>query len=692
MKHFLALSLLVVVVFTTQAQFEIGPPVYPLMPNLSHLSVSDVDGDGDNELLTSALIDSRIGTFDVDQNWTRSFTELSSNLNTGNEVFMSSDQIFALDIDNDGDMDLLSLEYSLNRQIVWYERTSEDMIRHVIDEVDAGFSITHYDHDQDGDQDILYSTTNSEIVLYEQTSAGVFADPVAVFSTGSVSEFLWNDLDQDGDLDLLSCGTHLAFFENIENVLQAPMDLSTPGNSLKELEVVDFNNDGLLDLVALDSAAVALRVYYQSEGLDFSTTMTVPSFTALLSWELFDVNVDGIDDLVIAIENFGDDSSLYYYAVDDQGQLGTFLPLLPFGQFSERCLLISGDINNDGLEELIARERDLIDVFQGSVNGLTHMAEINGKPSSQKAWTADLNGDGLEDLLLDGSNWTSPEHIAFNDGNGAFLLGDPLTGYGIDLQVYSPNIHDFNNDGLTDVFLYSAWPGTGTILEQTSEGTLVPLSYFSSGSDFVYVHSQFGDLNGDGLDDIILSEEIGSSPVEIWMNIEAGDINDTAIEYDISVDGAVREHLFDDTNGDNFADLFIIATDGIYLSLGNGITWDAPVLVSDQVGSSPLRGSLLDIEADGDIDLLVFTSSSCFLLTNDQSDNWPVSIVDLDSSDGYENFVVSDFDNNGLPDLAHVEATNYKAEIRLNNGELEVLLPLTWFLLYCLLQTLWQLI
>ncbi|MGB1032622.1 MAG: FG-GAP repeat domain-containing protein, partial [Flavobacteriales bacterium] len=495
MKHLLVFSLLVVAIFSAQAQFEIGPPVYPVMPNLQHLSVVDTDGDGDNELLTSAFIDTRIGTFDVDENGSRSFEILSSNLTTGEENYLSSDVLLPVDLDNDGDLDILALEYLLNRHVVWYENVNGEYERRLIQEAETGFGITHYDYDQDGDQDILYSTTDSEIVLYEQTSTGVFADPVAVFSIGPVRDFLWHDLDQDGDVDLISSGTHLAFYENIENVLQAPMDLSIPGNNLRELEVIDLNNDGLLDLVARDSATpVALRVYYQSEGMDFTTILSVNSNEDLLSWEYFDVNADGIKDFVIALETFGNEASLHYHMVDDQGQIGLEQPLELDGPMNLRRKLISGDINNDGVDELIASERDLIDVYQGSANGLVHMTEINGKLSSQKAWTADLNNDGLEDMLIDGNAYAMPEHIAFNDGAGGFLGDGPLTFASEDFQEFYPNLHDISNNGLTDVFLFEDWSGTGTILEQTGDGELVPLSYFSSDSWFFGVHSQFGDV------------------------------------------------------------------------------------------------------------------------------------------------------------------------------------------------------
>ncbi|MGB1033312.1 MAG: FG-GAP repeat domain-containing protein, partial [Flavobacteriales bacterium] len=133
------------------------------------------------------------------------------------------------------------------------------------------------------------------------------------------------------------------------------------------------------------------------------------------------------------------------------------------------------------------------------------------------------------------------------------------------------------------------------------------------------------------------------------------------------IDTYLKEHLFGDSNGDGFTDLFVLTSDAIYLGLGNGTDWDEPIVISTEV-SGALRGTLLDIDADGDLDVLVFTSSSCVLLTNDQSNAWPMSIVDLDSSDGYQHFVISDFDNNDLPDLAHVEANNSKVEIRLNNG------------------------
>ncbi len=126
----------------------------------------------------------------------------------------------------------------------------------------------------------------------------------------------------------------------------------------------------------------------------------------------------------------------------------------------------------------------------------------------------DLNGDGVEDLLI--YNYLAPFSMQTFTSNGkggyntgavqtfSFLAGCSPSGY----VVGTPQLVDLNGDGKTDILcgsLVAYGNGDGTFAQA------VPVSFLSSG----FMTSYAADLNGDGKTDILavptISEPEGSS-------------------------------------------------------------------------------------------------------------------------------------------------------------------------------------
>ena len=114
---------------------------------------ADVDGDGDQDVFSVEFIDD-VGTLSLYENIDGLGTfSLKQNISN---IFLPSDALFPVDVDNDGDLDLLSA-FLGEGKIVWYENTdglgtySE---RIIIDDF-ATRTIVGADLDGDGDQDVL---------------------------------------------------------------------------------------------------------------------------------------------------------------------------------------------------------------------------------------------------------------------------------------------------------------------------------------------------------------------------------------------------------------------------------------------------------------------------------------------------------------------------------------------------------
>ena len=76
---------------------------------------TDVDGDGDTDVLSGSWLDGKIAWWESDGETPPSFTERVISTNA-----MNATSVFATDLDGDGDIDVLSSS-SFDNKIAWYE-------------------------------------------------------------------------------------------------------------------------------------------------------------------------------------------------------------------------------------------------------------------------------------------------------------------------------------------------------------------------------------------------------------------------------------------------------------------------------------------------------------------------------------------------------------------------------------------
>jgi hypothetical protein len=107
----------------------------------------------------------------------------------------------------------------------------------------------------------------------------------------------------------------------------------------------------------------------------------------------------------------------------------------------------------------------------------------------------DLNGDGVQDLLIYGSGTPFPLQTFTSNGKGGYNVSAVQT---FSFSLGYPQLIDFNGDGTPDL-LFGAFVAYGN-----GDGTFaqaVPVSFLSSGFDTAYIYT--ADLNGDGKADIL---------------------------------------------------------------------------------------------------------------------------------------------------------------------------------------------
>ena len=673
----------------------------------------DADGDGDLDLATASSSFRQSGQIYLSDG-AGAFERIDAGMYSSDRWDVRD--LVALDVDNDGDTDLMAGIYQQGTANVIYVNDGAGRFRRG----DAGpltavqgdtFAVATLDADRDGDDDLVTSSLVSNSVyqhLYLNDGHGMFTvgDGGALGAIAhSARDILAVDLDRDGDSDLVIATDGAgAILLNDGHGRFTQIDAGA-FYSLRSSQVAALDADGDNDLDLMVRTIVGELKLLLNDGatrFNLSQTSNLQSVAGVEGWALLDINRDGAVDIVAGRQN--QTGALY---LNDGNGVYSIGPSPLFADFATRiAALVALDIDQDGDEDLAAASSGAKAMYRNNGPGVLSLFDA-GDFSDKNGMLSyainhlDFDRDGDLDLVV---GRQQQRNGAFrNDGAGRFSRidagdFDDLAGKATDIAVF-----DADGDGDLDLgvangdwpYIPDAYPGTP--VEPTSRNAL----YLNNGSGLFQL-TDAGDLNdtaqnsqalaafdADGDGDIDLAVGNGRRTYsggidrnQFFLNDGNGRYTLTANEVFANSGGTTVMAAFD-VDGDTDKDLVQQTNTTLRLLLNNGFgqftvgpvgdLWRADTIITEALLP-------LDVDGDGDLDLVVGNDNRTnsgdmlnSLYLNDGSGSFTRTAAgDLTNNPArVRAMTVLDFDGDGDLDLATANSYEYSPALNvlyLNNG------------------------
>jgi hypothetical protein len=244
-----------------------------------------------------------------------------------------------------------------------------------------------------------------------------------------------------------------------------------------------------------------------------------PSFTGGVSVASGDTNGDGVADVITGAGGGGDPLINVFNGADGALRLSFLAFPASLGAGVE---VAAGDVNGDGFADIITAPGfggpPLVRVFDGRTGALLRewFALAPDWIGGLHVGAGDVNGDGFADIVVGAGQGGGPLVQVFDGFTGAtgwqFFAYAPAFPGGVYVAA-----GDVNGDGLADI-VTGAGPGGGPHVRVfdavTAEQIAGPLGgFFAYSPDFLGgVRVAAGDLDGDGVADVITGAGPGGGP------------------------------------------------------------------------------------------------------------------------------------------------------------------------------------
>ena len=343
-------------------QFGAGNKLSKIARSAKSVFAADIDGDGDEDVLSASAQDDKIAWYD----------NRDGQGDFSNQIIITTDadgafSVYATDLDGDGDMDVLSASY-LDNKIAWYENLdgSGNFSAQQIISTDAEQAVNVYasDLDGDGDMDVLSASyLDSKIAWYENTDGqGTFGlQQIITTDAMGAQSVMTNDLDGDGDMDVLSASSDddkIAWYENTDGQgnFGTQQIITTDAIGAQSVTTNDLDGDGDMDVLSASFEDGKIAWYKNTDGIGNFGAQVIISDYDLQAESVFSIDLDSDGDIDVLSASAYDDKIVWYENIDGQG---TFAPeaLITYNILEAESVYAT-DIDGDGDVDVLSASSD----------------------------------------------------------------------------------------------------------------------------------------------------------------------------------------------------------------------------------------------------------------------------------------------------------------------------------------------
>lgn len=412
-----------------------------------------------------------------------------------------------------------------------------------------------------------------------------------------------------------------------------------------------------------------------SSGTDSTLLVTVPLGATYQPITVTSKNLTAYSDKPFTVTFTAGDSVFKSYS---------FSPKIDFGSGIYPHSVASGDFDGDGKSDLLVSRGSsggVVTIFKNSsskgIISFSSKLDFAAAGSNEGAAIGDFDGDGeLDFVITGGSNLVSVHRNISTIGNISFA--SKIT-YPSSAAPYSVAIADLNHDGRPDLVVANDGDSVVSIYRNISTpGNILfdnKVDWYSGPNPYGV---SIGDLDGDGKPDLAIMTQGYSRSLSVMRNTGTdGNISFAPIiNILIQIDPQILDRTFiaaiGDVDGDGKPDITATASNSLRvlrnLSTPGNISFSLPQDFA--AGNYVTSVSLGDLDGDGKPDAV--TSNT---LDNTVSVLKNTSAVGNISFDGHVDYsvdqhpiyvAISDFDNDGRPDIAVANSSSDSVSILRN--------------------------
>jgi hypothetical protein len=339
--------------YAADVDFSTSHPVAATFNGALSVFAADVDGDGDIDVLGAAESDKDITWF---ENAAGDGSVWTEHLIDG-----SVDRAYAVsaaDLDGDGDTDVLGASGAVTGEIAWWENMAGDgsvWTKHTVVGVAASpRSVFAMDMDADGDTDVLGSVGGSDTIAWWENTAGdgsVWTEHTVSSTFVSAHSAYAADVDGDGDTDVLGAArgeADISWFENTagDGSVWTEHNVAGAFNYARSVVAADVDGDGDIDVLGAAEIADDITWWENTAGDGSAWIEHTVDGNFNGAFTVFSADVDGDGDSDILGAAYDEDAVFWWENTAGDGSVWT--EHVVSGTIGWALGLFASDVDGDG--------------------------------------------------------------------------------------------------------------------------------------------------------------------------------------------------------------------------------------------------------------------------------------------------------------------------------------------------------